>query len=140
MAGPTTDEPTDGRPVAENRTRMQLTDTTQLGLERALAGAAARQQAIANNLANVNTPGYRRQDVAFEDALKAAFGSGDRSEVQRVGIETITDPRAAMRVDGSSTDVDTEAAAEAKNGLYYNAIASVLKARNAIIRSSLGLG
>lgn len=119
---------------------MQLFDTTQLGLERALQGAAARQQAIANNLANVNTPGYRRQDVVFEDALRAAFAGGDRTDVEHVSASIVDDPRAAMRADGSSTDVDTEAAAEAKNGLYYNAVASVMRARTAIIRSSLGIG
>ena len=67
-------EPTDGsRTLA---TSMELFDTTQIGLERALTGASLRQEAIASNIANVNTPGYRRQDVDFQSALQAAWGQG----------------------------------------------------------------
>ncbi len=139
MVGPTTDQPTDGRTVVIHPSQMLISDTTQLGLQHALAGAAARQNAIATNLANVNTPGYRRKDVNFEDSLKEAFKTGDRSLLQ-TGFATIDDPRAAMRADGSSTDLDTEAAAQAKNGLQYNLIASVMKTRSAILRSALGIG
>lgn len=42
----------------------------------ALDGLAARQIAVANNIANVNTPGYTAQRVAFEDALRASVAKG----------------------------------------------------------------
>ncbi len=42
---------------------MNLFDTTQLALDAAMRGTSLRQSAIAQNLANVNTPGYRRQEV-----------------------------------------------------------------------------
>ena len=119
---------------------MLIFDNTKMGLERALSGAAARQTAIATNLANVNTPGYRRQDVNFEDALRSAFKSRDSKMLEQTPINIVDDPNAAMRVDGSSTDIDSEVAAEAKNGLQYNAIASVIKTRNQIMRSAMGLG
>jgi flagellar basal-body rod protein FlgB len=119
---------------------MLISDTTQLGLERALAGAAARQSAIAMNLANANTPGYRRKDVNFEDSLRDAFKSGDRHLLEQTSLMMVDDSRAQMRADGSTTDIDTEAAAQAKNGLQYNAIASVMKTRTAIMRSALGIG
>jgi flagellar basal-body rod protein FlgB len=119
---------------------MLLFDTTQVGLERALAGSAARQSAIATNLANVNTPGYQRQDVNFESTLAQAFASDNSTMAANASIAPENDPRAAMRADGSTTDADTEAAAQAKNGLEYEAISSVLKARNAILRSALGIG
>ena len=57
---------------------MDLFDTTQIGLERALSGSSLRQQAIAQNIANVNTPGYRRQDVDFQSALAAAWDGGEK--------------------------------------------------------------
>ena len=53
-----------------------LFDTTQLALERAISGAAQRHQALAANLANVNTPGYQRVDVDFQGALRGALASG----------------------------------------------------------------
>ncbi len=117
---------------------MELFDTTQLGLERALAGAATRQSAIAENLANVSTPGYRRKDVDFHATLSAAFDAG-RDGVERAEPVVETDPTAPMRQDGNSVDADAENAALARNGLEYEALASVLKARADVLRSAMGV-
>jgi flagellar basal-body rod protein FlgB len=116
---------------------MDLFDTTQIGLERALSGSSLRQQAIAQNIANVNTPGYRRQDVDFQSALHAAWDQGS-SSVQSVAPTTQTDTSAVMRADGSSVDIDNEAATQAKNGLQYEAISAVMKTRVAILKSAIG--
>jgi flagellar basal-body rod protein FlgB len=118
---------------------MDLFDTTQLGLERSLSGASMRQEAIAANIANVNTPGYRRQDVDFASALSAAWDGG-HDAVERVQPTMETDRSAVIRADGSSVDIDVEAGAQAKNGLQYEAVAQVIKARTAILRSAMGLG
>jgi flagellar basal-body rod protein FlgB len=117
---------------------MELFDTTQIGLERALAGASLRQQAIAQNIANVNTPGYRRQDVDFQSALHAAWEQGT-SSVERVSPAVQTDQSAVMRADGSSVDIDNEAASQAENGLQYEAVTSVMKTRIAILKSAIGV-
>lgn len=117
---------------------MELFDTTQIGLERALSGAAARQSAIAENLANVNTPGYQRKDVDFHAALQQAFEAG-RDAVQSVRPRAEVDSSAPMRADGNSVDVDTEAAAQAANGLEYESLAAVLKARSDILLSAAGI-
>lgn len=119
---------------------MELFDTTQIGLQRALSGAALRQDAIATNLANVNTPGYRRQDVNFTDALQRAFSVGSRSMVEEVAPAVAVDSTAPIRADGSTIDVDREAATQAKNGLQYQALSAVIKSRNAILRSAMGVG
>jgi flagellar basal-body rod protein FlgB len=119
---------------------MELFDTTQIGLERALSGAALRQQAIATNLANVNTPGYQRQDVNFQQALQTAFADGSRQMVEEIAPAINVDATAPMRADGSTVDADSEAAAQAENGLQYEAISSVLKTRDAILRSAMGVG
>ncbi len=118
---------------------MDLFDTTQTGLERALSGSSLRQQAIAQNLANVNTPGYRRQDVDFASALHAAWDQGT-AKVESVDPTVAVDQSAVMRADGSSVDIDTEAATQAKNGLQYEAISAVMKSRTAILRSAIGIG
>lgn len=49
-------------------------DTRINVLSQALTGLAQRQQAIAGNIANVDTPGYKRQDVNFESQLRAELG------------------------------------------------------------------
>ena len=117
---------------------MELFDTTQTGLERALSGSALRQEAIASNIANVNTPGYRRQDVDFQSALQAAWDQGTAG-VSRLQPTIGVDPTSAVRQDGSSVDIDVEAAAQAKNGLQYEAVSQVLKTRLSILRSAIGI-
>jgi flagellar basal-body rod protein FlgB len=116
---------------------MGLFDTTQIGLERALSGSALRQQAIAQNIANVDTPGYRRQDVDFQSALHAAWDQG-QSAVSAVSPATKADMSSVMRADGSSVDIDQEASTQAENGLQYEAVESVMKSRLAILKSAIG--
>jgi flagellar basal-body rod protein FlgB len=116
---------------------MELFDTTQLGLERALSGSSLRQQAIAQNIANVNTPGYRRKDVDFQTALHNAWDAGKPS-VEGASITSTTDNSTTMRADGNAVDIDAEAAEQAKNGLTYEAVSQVMKTRTAILKSAIG--
>ena len=117
---------------------VTLIDTTQLGLERAISGAGQRQTAIAANLANANTPGYRRVDVDFHGALARAMQDGDSESVESVQFSTEADPQ-AVRADGNGVDVDVEAANMAKNGLEYEALVAVARARIAILKSAMGV-
>jgi flagellar basal-body rod protein FlgB len=135
--------PTDGRrrtgtdaPTPRPRLSMELFDTTQVALERAMTGAAMRHQAIAANLANVNTPGYRRRDVDFHASLQQAMSrDGDPHRAQFA----VTEERGgATRADGSSIDADAEGAALARNALEQQALAAVVKARVSIIQSAIG--
>ena len=79
-----------------------LLDTTQLALERSISGAAARNEALAANLANANTPGYQRQDVDFHSALSQAMTADSPEDaLRRTGFAAVTDPTAIARADGS---------------------------------------
>jgi flagellar basal-body rod protein FlgB len=118
---------------------VTLIDNTQLGLERAISGASLRQSVLANNLANAETPGYRRMDVDFHDALAQAMGSSDSATIEATNFTPKQDPQ-TMRADGNGVDIDTESASMAKNGLEYEALVSVAKARIQIIQSALGVG
>ena len=116
---------------------MPLFDTTQLGLERAISGAAARQTALASNIANANTPGYKPRDVDFHSALRAAFASGERDRVATAGFAETTQTD-VMRPDGSGVDVDVESAKMAQNGLEYQALVQVARGRIEILQSAIG--
>lgn len=116
---------------------MELFDTVHVALERAIQGAGLRQQSLAANLANVNTPGYRRQDVDFHTALQAAMPAG-RDAVASMPIAATVDDAAPMRADGNSVDVDHESANLAQNALEYEALAQVLRARGDIIEIAMG--
>jgi flagellar basal-body rod protein FlgB len=118
---------------------MTLFDVTQVTLESAIRGAAARQTALASNVANANTPGYQRRDVDFHGALQAAMGSGDKGQVENVAFSASTDGSAPMQADGNSVDIDVENATLAKNGLEYEALVSVTSARIAILKAAMGV-
>jgi flagellar basal-body rod protein FlgB len=117
---------------------MQLFDTVHLALERALSGASQRHEALSENIANVNTPGYKRRDVDFHSALQAAMPFGD-SAVANAPFGITVDDSAPIRADGNSVDVDAENAGLAQNALEYEAISQVLRSRDDIIRSALGV-
>jgi flagellar basal-body rod protein FlgB len=128
-----------GRALFDLSLPVSLFDNTQLGLERAISGAALRQSVLSNNMANAETPGYQRQDVDFHSALSAAMKTGDPSAIESVQFQPQTEP-GTMRADGNGVDVDTESAAMAKNGLEYEALVSVAKARIEIVQSAIGVG
>ena len=116
---------------------MNLFDTTQLGLQRAVAGAGMRQATLAGNIANANTPGYQRRDVDFHTALNAAMEVGS-SAVQQVAFSPETVRGGAMRADGNSVDIDIESATMASNALEYEALVTVDRGRIDILESAIG--
>jgi flagellar basal-body rod protein FlgB len=119
---------------------MDLFDPTQNLLGAAMRGAAARQSALAQNLANANTPGYQRVDVDFHSVLQQAASDGAGvDETKTVAFTAEVDGAAQMRLDGSTVDVDREAAELAANGLEYQALVSVAQGRISIIQSALGV-
>jgi flagellar basal-body rod protein FlgB len=117
-----------------------LFDTTQLALERAISGASARQDALAANIANADTPGYRRVDVDFHGALTAAMGSSNqRGALEGTGFTPRVDRSAgAVRADGSTVDIDSESAKMAANALDQSAAVQVAQARIHILEAAMG--
>jgi flagellar basal-body rod protein FlgB len=122
------------RPLDPSRP-VEIYDTTQTALEKAIMGASARQQAIAENLANVDTPGYQRVDVDFHTTLRNAMEQGD---LKGATFSPQRDASAQVRADGSTVDADVEAAAQARNGLEYETLVQVSKARVDIIEAAMG--
>ncbi len=100
------------------------TDETSRTLMRALDAAALRHKTIATNIANVETPNYRRREVRFEEALqKALDGGGALPEPQ-----VVEDP-APGRADGNNVNIDQEMAELSENALRYEALVQGLAAR-----------
>lgn len=91
-----------------------------------------RNEIIANNIANVDTPGYKRQDVNFEDQLRKALGESRYesvdSKVAHLSRAELT-PRVftdaanfSYRLDGNNVDIDTENVELASNQIKYNGL------------------
>ena len=91
-----------------------------------------RNEVIANNIANVDTPGYKRQDIDFESQLKHALRNTRYKSVDaRVAAIDSTEltPRVytdsagfAYRLDGNNVDIDTENVELASNQIKYNGL------------------
>src|SRR3954454_11216318 len=116
---------------------MELFDTTQLGLERAISGAAQRQTALASNLANANTPGYKPKDVDFHSALRAAFESGASAEQVHSTPFAESTQAGVERADGSGVDVDVESSKLSQNALEYQTLVQVARGRIDILESAM---
>jgi flagellar basal-body rod protein FlgB len=107
---------------------MGLFDVTSSALEVAIRGTEARQTVLANNLANVNTPGFKRSDVSFQGALADALQSssnGSTAGVDDTQFTTTTDTSTSMRADGNNVDVDTESANLSKNQLLFDSVMAI---------------
>lgn len=94
-----------------------------------LDAAALRQEAIAANIANAETPGYRRLDVTsdFAAQLKASIQSG--SLVSPAGLQPrlVEDPQArTVRPDGNTVEIETELLAMNRNAVEYEFLTDVV--------------
>lgn len=86
-----------------------------------MSRATLRQSLLTNNLANVNTPGFKRKDVSFDITLneaKSKFGSFSADN----GI--VTDP-SSIRVDGNNVDLEKEVMGLAETELRYDALSNM---------------
>ena len=118
---------------------MGLFDVTQTALEQALAGSALRQKALADNLANANTPGFQRSDVDFQSTLAGALDAGDdAAHVGQIAFSAVTDGSGPQRADGNNVQVDAEMAKLNENSVTYQALVAVAKARLGLISIAIG--
>ncbi len=101
-------------------------------LDRAADASWLRNEAISNNISNVDTPGYKRQDVAFESVLKSALGRS-RYETTDAKVADIKSNRLSPRVytdyanysyrlDGNNVDIENENVMLAENQLKYQGL------------------
>lgn len=121
-------------------------------LERGLDTASQRNAVIANNLANVDTPGFKRSEVLFEEELRKALTRKDgitgvvthekhipigRRHIPEVTPKTVLRNDTTMRNDGNNVDIDREMAAMAKNSIMYAALAQELNGEFQKLKSAI---
>ncbi len=114
---------------------MSLLDTTQLSLEAAMRGSMLRQSLLTNNLANVDTPGYQREDVNFQGALQSALGTGQSPSSVQFSPQTIG---GSVSADGNGVSGEQDSANLAENGLLYENLTAVAAQREQIMLTAIG--
>ena len=103
-------------------------------LEKAADASWTRNSVISNNIANVDTPGYKRKDIQFEQYLLNAVNGGSSLDdnIAGVNLDTLTGTTYTdygmldYRLDGNNVDIDTENVELAKNQIkYYTMLDSI---------------
>ncbi|MGN6301568.1 MAG: flagellar basal body rod protein FlgB [Angustibacter sp.] len=107
-------------------------DVTSVALHSALTGLSARQRAIADNIANVQTPGYHATRISFEDDLRQAVesGSGLASPVAQTSLEP-------TRLDGNNVNLDTETLSSVDTNLRYQLTLRAVDHDFSVLRTSM---
>ncbi len=122
-------------------------DTTAItALSQALDLGSARIQAISNNISNVNTPGFKRQDATFAALLEDAQAGGDVAEAttdprhltlddaQSSSPTMITQRNGQMRLDGNNVDIDAETSRLAAAQIYYEGASQLISGQFASLK------
>jgi flagellar basal-body rod protein FlgB len=119
-------------------------------------GARMTHDVIANNIANINTPNFKRSDVSFKEALAEELPrtedsselalvtdqpdqipAGPDFEAKPFSITTTLDDSQQMRVDGSNVDLDQEMAKLSINSSYSQTIHALLGVQYTRIREAI---
>ena len=113
-----------------------MIDSTGSVIYAALNGLAARQRVIANNVANVETPGFIAGRVSFEDSLRAAIAGGDAGETS-VAMRRSADP---VNVNGNNVSLDNEVVSLTRTDLTYQLMIQALNHKFGLLRTAIGSG
>jgi flagellar basal-body rod protein FlgB len=117
---------------------MSLMDTSQLvTLGRFLDLATVRQSLLVSNIANVDTPGYRTQDIDFDREFDRALGQDPDETVQPMVRQV---PGLLSRPDGNNVSVDREGLLLAELQLKYQAAVQAMKAEFALVQYAIKEG
>ena len=107
------------------------------------AGARAeglRQRAIASNIANIETPGYRRADVRFEQVLAEALRSDEPLNLEDVEPQLYQPRQTATKANGNDVSLESEVGEMVKNSIRQKAILRLLANKYSQIESAMDTG
>lgn len=118
----------------------------RLGLD----GLSLRQQVIAHNIANADTPGYQAQAVTFEEtlqrqikhrghrlALAATHPAHLRGQAPILAPQVVSRPATTMRPDGNNVDIDLEMSQLAETTIRYQALTQLAAGKLALLKAAV---
>ena len=119
-------------------------------LDKAADASSFRNELISNNIANVDTPNYKRKDLNFENLLQAELG-GEKNlwtavKNANMDLETL-DPQVytdnanlSYRLDGNNVDINTEEAYLAENQIKYQTLIDLMNQEFGRYKSAMSNG
>ena len=99
---------------------------------------ALRHKVIAQNVANVNTPGYQRLNVSFDETLAARMDREGNRDIVDLQPQIVEDLESPERIDGNNVDIDREMMRMSKNTLLNNALLQIISTKTAMMRRAMG--
>ena len=109
-------------------------DVSSVALRTALSGLALRQRVIADNISNIETPGYRAGRVQFEEALRSAVDSGVSADAVTPSIGKSAEP---TRENGNNVNLDHETLANVDTNLRYQLTLRALDSKYGLLRDAI---
>ncbi len=110
----------------------------QLELLKQLTNAAdIRQKVVSQNIANINTPGYKSMEVTFEDALISELGQKTHSKQSAAEPEIAKVQNLTMRNDGNNVDLDREIGQMNKNALLMQTYLQLMGTEMKMMRQAI---
>lgn len=109
-------------------------------LEAGIKAEELRQKTIASNIANMETPGYRRLDVRFEDLLAKAMQSGTSTDVSSVEPEVFAPKTTFLKPNGNDVSMEMEIGEMLKNSARQMAFVRLLRKKFAQMEEAVNTG
>ncbi len=105
-------------------------------LSSAIKGVDANHRVVSQNIANVNTPGYKTQRVDYEQLVEQLESAGRQDEViDSVTTETMSG--LAERVDGNNVDLEREVSELKKNALVFQTYSQLMASKLDTMRRAI---
>lgn len=109
-------------------------DLTMRTLSEAMTGLSVRQRTIADNLANIDTPGFLAGKVDFESVLKTKYADGEDPRGMDIATSRSLEP---TRTNGSNVNLDEEAVAGQETLLQQQIVAQALTNKFKSLRTAI---
>ncbi|MGY2127641.1 flagellar basal body rod protein FlgB [Blastococcus sp. SYSU DS0617] len=109
-------------------------EITPAALHASLSGLAQRQRVTADNVANINTPGFLAGRVDFEGSLRGALRNG---ETPRIDGGTVSRSLEPTNTNGNNVNLDAETLIATETGLRYQLALNALDGKYNSIRTAL---
>lgn len=115
-----------------------VSDSVSQVLAAALDGVSLRQQVTADNIANLDTPGFRATSVDFETQLKAAIDGGSFAPGLPVEVGTTTTPTdTPVGANGNNVDLRKETMAAVQSQFQYQILTRAVSDRFSLIKTAV---
>ena len=121
---------------------VMFADRASATLAKCLDALGVRHRVIADNIANVETPGFTRSEVMFEEKLREALRSQRDNDDRFVQLtpEVRADRTSPARLDGNNVSIDREMTDMVKNSLDYEALIQLMGLKGAMLRTAINEG